>query len=260
MMTDGLRVIYEDSDILVCHKSAGLATEGAGVGRLDLISAARNYISRSQRKNGTGRQRNLPPYVATVNRLDQPVEGVLVLAKNKKTASDLSAQIRKKRAGKYYYALCCGLIPEDKGHLVDNLIRREDNHLAQAISDEEKDTLRDGAVTLNGGDKVRLIGGEIKRAELEYEVVTRTKDTTLIRVHLLTGRFHQIRVQLSTLGFPILGDDKYGNSVSKEISEKEGITNVCLAAYRMEIVHPGTKKKMVFEVVPDNEAINRLLK
>ncbi len=259
MMSDKIRVIYEDEDILVCHKSAGMATEGAKVGRLDLISAARNYLFRRQRMNGTGRQRNLPPYVATVNRLDQPVEGVLVLAKNKSSASNLSEQIKKKSAGKYYYALCYGKFDEEKGYLVDNLIRREDNHLAGVISDSEKETLKDGAVTLFGGEKIRITGGEVKRAELEYEVIARTDNTSLLRVHLLTGRFHQIRVQLSSRGYPILGDDKYASDECKSFSEKENISNICLAAYKMEIVHPRTKKKMVFEITPDNEAIRKLI-
>ena len=66
-MTSSIEYLYEDEDILVCHKMAGMATEGAGAGRMDLVSAARNYLARRDKMNTKGRQRNLPPYVATVN-------------------------------------------------------------------------------------------------------------------------------------------------------------------------------------------------
>ncbi len=259
-MRESIRVIYEDTDLLVCHKAAGMATEGARAGRLDLISAARNYLARKNRDDDKGRQRNLPPYVATINRLDQAVEGVIVLAKTKKAASDLAAQIKNKSAKKYYYALCQGIFSEKKGKLSDYVIRREDTSLAMVLTENEKDSLRDGAVTLESGEKVRLIGGDVKKAELEYEVVAENETATLVRVHLLTGRFHQIRVQLSQKGHPILGDDKYGSDESKQLSEKMGVRNVCLTAYKYGIRHPSTKKKVEFEITPDNPAIRDMLK
>ena len=169
-MADLIRIIYEGEDILVCHKRAGIATEGDRVGSPDLISMARNYLARKTSDgNVKGRQRNLPPYVATVNRLDKPVEGVIVLAKNKKAATALSEQIRNRSAGKYYYALCLKGPSDDSGTLKDNIIRREDNHLAAIISDEEKETYKDGSVMLSGGERVRLTGGEIKNAALEQK-------------------------------------------------------------------------------------------
>ncbi len=258
-MSADIRIIYEDDDLLVCHKRAGMATEGAAAGRMDLISAARNYLARRNRTNTTGRQRNLPPYVATVNRLDQPVEGVVVLAKTKKAASDLARQIKDKKADKYYYALCYGAVPERKGHLSDFIMRREDNRLAQILTADEKDSLRDGQVTLRSGERVRLTGGDIKSARLEYEVIARTENATLLRVHLLTGRFHQIRAQLSNLGHPILGDDRYSTQESRLCSEEQGIREVCLAAYSYSFDHPATGRRVTFEVSPDNSAIRSLI-
>lgn len=258
-MRESIRVIYEDQDLLVCHKAAGMATEGARAGRLDLISGARNYLARKNTEDGKGRQRNLPPYVATINRLDQAVEGVIVLAKTKKAASDLAKQIKEKSAKKYYYALCMGQFSDKKGMLSDHVIRREDTGLAQVISDSEKDTFKDNAVTLLSGEKVRLIGGDVKKAELEYDVISENDNTSLLRVHLLTGRFHQIRVQLSHLGHPILGDSKYGTDDSTRLSKELGIENVCLAAYKYGIRHPGTRKNVEFEITPDNPAIRKML-
>ena len=105
-----------------------------------------------------------------MNRLDAPMEGILVLAKKKSAASDLSKQIKEKRTQKCYYALCYGTPDDDRGHLTDNLIRRADNGLAMAITDEEAASASDGTVTLLSGEKVEYISGDVKKAELEYEV------------------------------------------------------------------------------------------
>ena len=242
-MTSSIEYLYEDEDLLVCHKMAGMATEGARAGRMDLVSAARNYLARKDRMNTKGRQRNLPPYVATVNRLDQPVEGVIVLAKTKKAASDLAQQIKEHRTDKYYYALCYGIPDEKKGHLTDYLIRRADNGLADIATD----------------DKVETIGGEPKKAELEYEVIATKEEIALLKIHLLTGRFHQIRVQLGSRGYPVLGDDKYGNEKSREYAMKANIKDVCLVAYKYVFRHPSTKKKVEFEITPKNAVIGELL-
>ena len=247
-----IRYIYEDNDILVCHKPAGVATEGAKAYTMDLVSAARNYLARKDRKAGK------PPYVATVHRLDQPVEGVVVLAKTKKAAGDISEQIKKRTTGKYYYALCYGVLPDDSGRLTDFLIRKEDG-LGAAISENEKDTLKDGVITLENGEKVRTVAGDVKKAELEYEVVGRTGDTTLLRIKLLTGRFHQIRVQLSHLGYPILGEKSYGSEASLKYSEENGIRDICLVSYKFELRHPTTKKVLSFEISPDNSQIKSML-
>ncbi len=258
-MTGNIEYIYEDEDILICHKPSGMATEGAGAGRMDLVSAVRNYLYRRDKSDNKGRQRNLPPYVATVNRLDAPVEGVLLIAKNKKAASDIALQVKKRTTEKYYYALCYGRLPEKEGRLCDNLIRRKDTGLAFVISDEELAGIKDGRVYLSSGEAVELIGGEAKKAELEYEVIASTESTTLLRIHLITGRFHQIRVQLSKRGFPILGDDKYGSSDSICYALENGIKKLCLVSYSFSFRHPSTKKRMKFDIVPDNEYIKALL-
>ena len=213
-MTSSIDYLYEDEDLLVCHKMAGMATEGARAGRMDLVSAARNYLARKDKMNTKGRQRNLPPYVATVNRLDQPA-----------------------------MALCYGIPEEKKAHLSDLLIRRADNGLADIATDES----------------VQTIGGEAKKAELQYEVIASKGETALLRINLMTGRFHQIRIQLSSRGYPILGDDKYGSKESMEYAAKAGIKDVCLVAYKYVFRHPVTKKKMEFEITPKNAAIGELL-
>lgn len=254
-----LKLIYEDDDILVCHKAAGMATEGAGAGQMDVISAARNYLARKNRDNEKGRQRNLPPYVATVNRLDKPVEGVLVLAKNKKAASSLAQQIKEKSAGKYYYALVYGIPDVNMDTMSDFIARRQDNKRAIVLTQNEALSYKDDVCELDSGEKVRLIGGAPKEAVLDYLIIGRTKETALLQIKLQTGRFHQIRAQLSEWGYPILGDDCYGSEESMAFSGERGIRNICLAAYKYEIKHPSTRRNMSFKIRPDNPAILELL-
>lgn len=246
-----IKYIYEDKDILVAHKPAGVATEGAKASNIDLVSAARNYIKREGKISGV-------PYVATVHRLDQPVEGVVVLAKTKKAATDIASQIKKHTTEKYYYALCYGSFTEEKGRLEDILIRKEDG-LAAVISEKEAETYSENAITTADGKRIKLTGGEPKKASLEYEVVKRTEKATLLRIRLLTGRYHQIRVQLSHLGYPILGERKYGTDSSIEYSNEMNAKNICLVSYKFCLKHPSTKKRMEFEIIPDNVTIRKVM-
>ncbi|WP_034465933.1 RluA family pseudouridine synthase [Butyrivibrio proteoclasticus] len=235
-------IIYEDNDIIVCHKKAGIATEGARVGRTDLVSEVRNYLARSNRsENG---KRAAAPYVATVHRLDQPVEGVLVMAKTKKAATDIAAQIKNRTTDKYYYALCMGILDQKEGHLSNLLTRRKEDNTAAVLSPDEKN---------------QAIISEAKKAELDYKVIAEKDGCSLLEIKLGTGRFHQIRVQLSYLGHPILGDSKYGSEASIELSKQLGIKNVSLICYRFGFKHPSTKKKVEFKITPSNEKILEML-
>lgn len=250
-----IKWIYEDEDILVCHKPAGVATEGARAYSMDVVSAARNYISRQNRGKNADRK---PPYVATVHRLDQPVEGVLILARNKKAATDLAAQIKNRSTDKYYYALCMGAFEQKQGRLENLLVRKEDG-FAAVVTEAESKTLKDDAITLKNGDVIRIIAGEVKKAVLEYEVVAEKDNTSLLRVKLMTGRFHQIRVQMASIGHPIIGDQKYGTEESLSLSNSLGAKDVCLVSYKYAVKHPSTHKRMEFEITPDNPQIKEML-
>jgi len=250
-----IKYIYEDNDILVCHKPSGVATEGARTYNMDVVSAARNYIGRQNREKTSDRK---PPYVATVHRLDQPVEGVLILAKTKKAATKLAAQIKDRTTEKYYYALCKGSFSDKKGRLENYLVRKEDG-LAAVVTEEESNNINDNVITRSNGETIRIIGGEAKKAILEYEVIAENEETTLVRVKLLTGRFHQIRVQMANVDHPIIGDQKYGTEESRVLTDKIGARDVCLVSYKYIIKHPSTGKKMEFEIKPDNPQIREML-
>ena len=247
-----IKYIYEDEDILVCHKPSGVATEGARIGQIDVISAARNYLKR--KTSGSG-----GTYVATVHRLDQPVEGVLILAKNKKAASDIAAQIKNRKTDKFYYALCYGSFKEPSGKLSDYLVKREDG-LAAIVSKEEKESLHGNIIITNDGKKMKVADQDVKKAELLYEVIAGDDKVSLLRIKLLTGRFHQIRAQLSAMGHPILGEKKYGTEESVKLSMERGIDRICLVCYKFAFDHPKTKKRVEFEINPENIHIEKWIK
>jgi len=216
-----LDIIYEDGDILVCHKPAGVATQTKRLGQQDMESLLKNYRA----KKGE------PPQIWVVHRLDQPVEGVMVFAKNQKAAADLSKQVQQHIIGKYYYAVSAYEPNEKAGVLEDYLLTDKKTNVTRVVEAGVKDA---------------------KKAKLEYEVVNTKEDKTFIRVKLHTGRQHQIRVQLANMGSPLIGDGKYGKGQSRD--------GLALCSYRLEFIHPTTKKEMKFEVVPRGLVFQGFLK
>ena len=216
-----LDIIYEDGDILVCYKPAGVATQTKRLGQQDMESLLKNY----RVKKGE------PPQIWVVHRLDQPVEGVMVFAKNQKAAADLSKQVQQHIIGKYYYAVSAHVPNEKAGVVEDYLLTNKKANVTQVVEADIRDA---------------------KKAKLEYEVVETYEDKTLIRVKLHTGRQHQIRVQLAHMGCPLIGDSKYGEGQSRD--------GLALCSYRLEFIHPATKKEMKFEVVPRGLVFQGFLK
>lgn len=218
------RIIYEDQDLLICHKPAGLATQSASVTQPDVVSELKNY--------GRG------AYVGIIHRLDQPVEGLLAFARNKKSAAALSRQLADGTLRKRYFALTYGCPAHDDGELTDYLYR--DGGLARVVGEDAP-----GA----------------KKAVLRYHV--RPSGTLCIRdtgspreyacldICIDTGRFHQIRCQLSHAGMPILGDMKYGTAESLELSRRLEIRHVALCAYTISLRHPASGQELNFEICPD---------
>lgn len=213
---------YEDRHIIVAYKPAGLATQTSRVGQADMVSELKNYL-----KGG---------YLGVVHRLDQPVEGLLVFAKTREAAAALTGQLEKGILNKQYYAVVCGKPKPGTGELVDYLCKTADNR-AEVV--DAKRAKEKGA----------------KEARLQFEVLAESDGTemSLLRIQIETGRFHQIRAQLSHAGFPILGDAKYGTDLSGRLGRERGVRNVALCACELELVHPADKRKLVFRVVPQGE-------
>lgn len=220
-MTD-LDILYEDDDIIVCHKPAGVATQTKRLGQQDMESLLKNYRARKEE----------PPYIGIVHRLDQPVEGVMVFAKNQKSAAELSKQIKERTIGKHYYAIIRKAedsVLSDRGILKDFLLSDEKSNVSEIVPE--------------GTPKAKV-------AELEYQVVGQAGDLLCVDILLHTGRHHQIRLQFANAGAPLLGDAKYGN---------EKNAHLALCSYRIEFGHPKTGKNMDFAVVPKGLLFGRFL-
>ena len=235
-------VVYEDESVLVVYKPAGIATQTARVGQQDMVSELKNYLAR------TGDQKGKAPYLGMVHRLDQPVSGLLVFAKTKEAAAKLSRQVAEGQMQKYYYAVVLGKPEKETGRL--------ENYLYKDGKTNQSMVVREGFP-------------DAKKAELEYRLVKilnaffenpedplvfpKPPEVSLMEVKLITGRHHQIRVQLSHAGLPLLGDSKYGSEQSKLLSRQAECKTPALCAYRLSFVHPVSKKKMNFERQPQEE-------
>lgn len=209
------RILYEDQEVFVIYKPAGLAVQSARPSIPDVMSQLSNELYER-----TGKQ----PRLYLVNRLDQPVEGIFLIAGNEKAAADLSRQVSDHiHMEKWYRALVGGKLPEKEGALVDYLVKDSRTNMSRVVQKGVKDA---------------------KRSELRYQILQEWENASLLQIQLLTGRHHQIRVQLAHAGVPIMGDTKYGKS------DKSGYQQLCLCSCKTTFVHPGTKKRMTFEVEP----------
>lgn len=233
------QIVYEDEAVLVIRKPAGLATESAGIGRKDVVSELKNYVA----KKNPGKM----PYLGIVHRLDQPVEGLLVFAKTKKAAENLTAQLGKGMLKKEYLAVVCGKVPENTGRLVDYLAKEKGMAVVKNAADAKTEKDVDAQAE-------KAADPQAKKAVLTYTKKAETEKFTLLAVQIETGRFHQIRAQLSHAGFPILGDEKYGSEESKELSREKKIRFTALCAASLSFRHPVTGKTMAFTQTPQNPA------
>jgi len=233
------QIVYEDEAVLVIRKPAGLATESAGIGQKDVVSELKNYVA----KKNPGKM----PYLGIVHRLDQPVEGLLVFAKTKKAAENLTAQLGKGTLKKEYLAVVCGKVPENTGRLVDYLAKEKGMAVVKNAADAKTEKDVDAQTE-------KAAGPQAKKAVLTYTKKAETEKFTLLAVQIETGRFHQIRAQLSHAGFPILGDEKYGSEESKELSREKKIRFTALCAASLSFRHPVTGKTMAFTQTPQNPA------
>lgn len=211
-----MKVIYEDNHIIVVEKPVNVPSQGDKTGDEDMLTLIKNYLKEKYNKPGN-------VYLGLVHRLDRPVGGVMVFAKTSKAASRLSEQVRNKTFRKTYLVICNGKMEYDKEILTDYLWKDEKNNTSYVVKEGKKNS---------------------KFAELEYELIKYCKeeDLSLVKVNLHTGRHHQIRVQLSSRGHAIYGDNKYHG--------RGAGSGICLWAYKLTLEHPITKEKLTFNSLP----------
>jgi 23S rRNA pseudouridine1911/1915/1917 synthase len=203
-----VKIIYEDTEILVVDKPGGLTVHPAAETFSETLVNALLYL-----KKELSTVSPLRPGI--VHRLDKETSGVMVLAKNNSSHLKLVEQFRQRKVKKEYFALVWGVI--NKNHLTVDLPLRRD----------EKNRL-----------KMKISFIRSKKAYTELEVKERLSDSTFVSLKPLTGRMHQLRVHLKFLGFPILGDKKYGL--------KDDYGEMFLHAHKLGIYHPRTNEFMEF--------------
>ena len=203
-----MNIIYRDNDIILIFKEAGLAVQSRNVMHKDAESL---LLSELMQNGGTGKK----PELHVINRLDQPVEGLVLFALNKKAAAALTKQLTDGNIEKIYRAQIAGTIPADEGTLTDYLQKDGRSNTSRIVSKGTPNA---------------------KKATLSYKKVSDDE----IEIKLLTGRHHQIRVQLAHAGMPIRGDRKYGKS------DPDYRGRLMLTACRLTFIHPSTGKKMDF--------------
>ena len=215
-------ILFEDEDIILVHKPAGVAVQNASLHMPDLESILKNRL-----RGG---------YLAVVHRLDQPVEGLVLFAKTPASAGNLGQQLQKGRMHKEYLAVVCLPEADGPGSLVPGDWRRLEEWILKVPRTNLSKVVPEGT-------------GGARKAVLDYCLLEKREDMrrALLAVRLETGRHHQIRVQLAHAGLPIAGDRKYGKEDGNEAP-------LGLCAARLEFIHPRTMRKMSFTAEPQGEA------
>ncbi len=178
------------------------------------MCCCKQYLSRSESN----------PFLGLIHRLDRPVGGLMLLAKNRNAADNLSKQIRDRTIQKTYWAITTGSPPRN-GVLTHHLHKNRDTNTVEVVTSNQQ---------------------KAKRAELSFAKLEESDDLHLLSVHLQTGRPHQIRVQLAHEGYPIWGDYRYGQN------QPDGRT-MALRAVELVFKHPQTSQHIQFELAPPNK-------
>lgn len=214
-----LEVLFEDNHLLIVNKPAGILSQGDETGDKTIMDIAKQYIKEKYNKPGE-------VFLGCVHRLDRPVSGLMVLARTSKALSRLNQQFKNKQVQKTYWAVVDYRPDPVSGELKHFLIKDNRKNISKALPQPKK-----GA----------------KEAVLKYKLIQNLNKKYLIEVLPLTGRPHQIRVQIASLGCPISGDLKYGS----ELARPDG--NIMLHAYQISFQHPVRKNRMTVTCEPPPE-------
>ena len=211
-MKNNLNILYEDNHVIVVVKEPNVLSQGDSTKDKDLLTMVKEYIKEKYNKPGN-------VYLGLVHRLDRPVGGVMVFAKSSKAASRLSESIKNHNGfDKCYIAVVKGILKEKKGTFTDYLLKKDDGNTI--ISDKKHG----------------------KESILNYEVLDEKDDFSLVKINLITGRHHQIRVQFASRNHSLYGDARYGEYTGD---------NICLWAYKLSFIHPTTKEYKEFIYLPN---------
>ena len=214
---ENLKVLYEDNHIIVVEKIPNIPSQEDKTNDIDMLTIVKQYIKEKYNKPGE-------VYLGLVHRLDRPTGGVMVFAKTSKAAGRLSEQVRDKKMHKKYLCIVDGKLDKEKDKLTDFLLKNEKTNTSKVVKEGTKNS---------------------KEAVLDYEVIKYNEEINLsvVKVNLHTGRHHQIRLQFSSRGHSLYGDQKYGTRGRGK--------QLALWAYYLSFEHPTKKELMEFEDYPE---------
>lgn len=216
-----LEILYEDETLLVLNKPANLVVHPAnGNEEHTLVNALLHHCAGQLSGIGGVARPGI------VHRLDKDTSGCLVVAKTDETHMALSAQFADRKVEKIYHAIVCGEMQREQGEIRAAIARHPTHRKRMAVDDD--------------------MG---RPAHTSYRVLERLRDATLAEAVLHTGRTHQIRVHFKFLGYPLLGDDTYGNRQNLRLEELTHYhaPRQMLHAFHLAFIHPRTGKRMAFE-------------
>jgi 23S rRNA pseudouridine1911/1915/1917 synthase len=213
-----LQVLYEDNHLIAVNKRSGDIVQGDKTGDKPLNEIVADYLKEKYNKPGDA-------FVGTIHRIDRPVSGVVIFAKTSKALTRMNAQFQEKDVQKTYWAVVKNQPPHQFETVTHHLLRNRQKNKSFAYAHKYKDS---------------------KESSLKYEIIKRLDRYFLLEITPFTGRHHQIRVQLSTLGFPIKGDVKYG------FDRTNSDASIHLHARKVRFEHPVTKESIeIIAKTPD---------
>lgn len=284
-----LTILYEDKEILVAVKPAGMESQSSRRLEPDMVSEIRKTMKESTKDSTTP----VDIYVGVIHRLDKPVDGVMVYGKTKEAAAALSRQIQTGQMGKKYYAVLCGKPVKNAGSYVDYLLKTGKSGEVLLVDKGSREAKRSelsyrvlGTLTADAGTmepqreaKMEMEPQKKARMELVRErqmAEDCSRELSLVEIELLTGRYHQIRVQFAGRGTPLWGDARYhplwGGTLPGKTPSNDGMPaavslprirpnqdSLALSAVYLSFLHPRTGKKMEFSMKPGKPIFKHFL-
>ena len=221
-----MRIIFEDNHLLVINKDAGVLVQGDKTGDTPLSDLAKAYVKEKYQKPGE-------VFMGVIHRIDRPVSGLVLMARTSKALERMNEQFKNREIEKNYLAIVRNRPAANAGNLVHWLIKNPETNVTKAYEKEVPNSMR---------------------SELNYKLIGELEGFYLLEVNPITGRPHQIRVQLASMNCPIVGDNKYGYPRGNKDK------SICLHAHQVKFMHPVKKEEMqLFAALPQDNFWQKFL-